>query len=86
MERFSVQPINWIFIKCYGLLSFAKNINRNIAKNISKSFSSKYSQSFHAKQSATDALKTPSKRAIQKTDKATGDLIGNKIADSITIC
>ena len=32
-------------------------------------------------QSATDAINTPSKTAIQKTAKATGDLIGNKIAD-----
>ena len=31
-----------------------------------------------------DAIKTPSKRAIQKTAEATGDLIGNKIADKIT--
>ena len=31
----------------------------------------------------TDAIKTASKRAIQKTAKATGDLIGNKIADKI---
>ena len=36
------------------------------------------------KRSTTDALKTASKRAIQKTVEATGDLIGNKIADSIT--
>ena len=33
---------------------------------------------------ATDALKLVSKWAIQKTGKATGDLIGNKIADKIT--
>ena len=26
----------------------------------------------------------PSKRAVQKTEEATGDLIGNKIADKIT--
>ena len=36
------------------------------------------------KKSATDAIKTTSKRAIQKTAEATGDLIGNKIADNIT--
>ena len=30
------------------------------------------------------AIKTASKRAIQKTAEATGDLIGNKIADKIT--
>ena len=37
-----------------------------------------------AKQSTTDAIKTTSKRAIQKPAKATGDLIGNRIADKIT--
>ena len=39
---------------------------RNKGKNISKNLSSKYSQKLlhHAKQSATDALKTVSKRAI----------------------
>ena len=63
-------------------MSFAKNIGRNISKNVS----SKYSQKLldHAKQSATDALKTSSKRVIQKTTEATSDLIGNKIADKIT--
>ena len=39
------------------------------------------------KKSTTDAIKTASKRfkktAIQKTAKATGDLIGSKIADKI---
>ena len=37
-----------------------------------------------AKKSATDAIKTASKRAIQKIAEATGDLIGNKIADKAT--
>ena len=32
-----------------------------------------------AKKSATDAIKSASKRAIQKTAEATGDLIGNKL-------
>ena len=31
-----------------------------------------------------DAAKTASKREVQKTAEATGDLIGNKIADKIT--
>ena len=31
-----------------------------------------------------DAAKTTSKRVVQKTAEATGDLIGNKIADKIT--
>ena len=42
----------------------------------------KYSQKLvdTAKKSATDAIKTASKRAIQETAEATGDLVGNKIA------
>ena len=31
-----------------------------------------------------DAVKTASKREVQKTAEATGDLIGNKIANKIT--
>ena len=51
-----------------------------------KNMTNKYSQKFvdTAKKSATDAIKTSSKRAIQKTAEATGDLIGKKIADKIT--
>ena len=47
--------------------------------------SGKYSQKLldHAKKSATDALKTSSIKLIQKTAEATGDLIGNKIANEI---
>ena len=36
------------------------------------------------KKSTADAIKTASKRAIQKTVEATGDLIGKEIADKIT--
>ena len=37
-----------------------------------------------ATKTGIDAAKTASKREVQKTAKATGDLIGNKIADKIT--
>ena len=76
-----VQQRDQIFVKSYGFLSFAKNMGRNIGENISKKLSSKYSQKGidHAKQSATDTIKTASKRAIQKIAEATHDLIGNKI-------
>ena len=48
--------------------------------------SNKYGQKLldSCRKSTTDAIKTVSKRAIQKTAVATGDLIGNKIADKIT--
>ena len=52
-------------------MSIAKNMSKNIDKDASKNFSGKYSPKRfdHVKQSATDALKTASKRAIQKTAK-----------------
>ena len=85
MTRYSVQPRHKIFVKGYGFLSFAKNMGKNIGENISKSLNSKYSQKLldHANQSTTDAFETSSKRVIQETAEATGDLIENKIADKI---
>ena len=60
-------------------------MGKNIGKNISKNVRDKYSQKLldHTNQFATDALETVSKRAIQKPAEATGDLIGNKIANRI---
>ena len=76
--RYSIEPRDRIYVKGYGFLSFAKNMG--------KSLSNKYGQKLldSAKKSTTDAIKTASKRAIQKTAEATGDFIGNKIADKIT--
>ena len=37
-----------------------------------------------AKKSTTDALKTDSKRAIEKTAESTSDLVSNKTANKIT--
>ena len=84
--RYSVQSRDWIFVKGYGFLSFAKNMGKKIGKNIIKNLNGKYSQNLldHAKQSATDAIKTASIRDIQKTAEATCNLIGNKVANKIT--
>ena len=48
--------------------------------------SSKYGQKLRdsAKKSTTGAIKTASKRGIQKAAGASGGLIGNKVADKIT--
>ena len=48
-----------------------------------KNNNNKYSQKLvdSVKNSATDAIKTASKRAIQKTAEGTADLIGSKTAD-----
>ena len=59
-------------------LSFAKNMGKNLRNKCSQ----KHLDS--PKKSTTNAIKTASKRSIQKIAEATGDLIGNKIADKIT--
>ena len=58
----------------------------SFTKSIGKNLSNKYGQKLldRAKKSITDAIKTASKRAFQKTAEATGDLIVNKITDKIT--
>ena len=53
-----------------------------MAKNLSNRYGHKLIDT--AKKSTTDAIKTASKRGIQKTAEVTGDFIGNKIADKIT--
>ena len=57
-----------------------------IGKTMSKNLSGKCSQKLidHAKKSVNDALKTYSKRVIQKTAEANGDLIRKKNANKIT--
>ena len=69
----------WIFV-------LLKIRVKNLSTDISKYVSGKYSQKLldHARKSAADALKNASNRVIQKAVEATGDLIGNKIADRIT--
>ena len=76
--RYSIESRDTIYVKGYGLLSFAKSIDKKL--------SNKYCQKLpdSAKKFTIDAIKTASKRAIQETAEATGDLIGNKIADKIT--
>ena len=73
---YSIQPRD--IGKRIWFLSFAKNIGKNL--------SNKYSQKLldSATKSLIDPIKTVSKRPIQITAGATGDLISNAIADKIT--
>ena len=66
MARYSVGKPR-TFGKGYGILPFAKNMDRDSGKNITKNLNNKYSRKIfdHAKQSAIDALKSVSKRVIQ---------------------
>ena len=73
------------YVKGYGFLSFAKNIDRNLGNKYSqKSLDSAKHETKVAKKSTTDPIKSSSKRAIQKPAEATGDLIGTKIAEKLT--
>ena len=62
--RYSIEPRDRIYAKGYGFLSFAKNIG--------ESLSNKYGQKLldSIKKSTTDAIKTASKRAIQKNSRS----------------
>ena len=75
--RYSIKPRDIIYVNGYGVLSFAENMG--------KSLSNKYGQKHldSAKRSTADSKNTASKRSIQKSAEATGDFIGNKIADKI---
>ena len=66
-------------------ISFAKNIGKHATK-VAKIMSNKYNKKHldSPKTSTTDAIKTASKRAIQKPAEVTGDSIGNKISDKMT--
>ena len=65
--RYSIEPRERRHVKRYGFLSFARNIGTHTAK-AAKKMSNKYSQRLADtdKKSATDAIKTASKRAISK--------------------
>ena len=71
---YSIEPRDRVYVKRYELMSFARSMSNKYERKLVDT----------AKKSATDAIKTASKRAIQKIAEATGDLVGNKIADKIT--
>ena len=55
-------------------MSFAKKVGNKYGKKLMDTVA----------KTGIDAAKTSSKRVVQKTAEAGGDLIGNKIADKIT--
>ena len=61
-------------LKVMAFCHLQKNLVTNAVKEIMDT----------ATKTGKDAAKTASKREVQKTAEATGDLIGNKKADKIT--
>ena len=68
--RYSIEPRERRYVKGYGFMSFARN------------FSDKHSKSLM--DASKKFVKIAGKQILKVTAKATGDLIGNKIADKIT--
>ena len=73
--RYSTEPKYRKYVKGYGFLSFARKFGDKNGKKLMDT----------ATKTGIDAAKTPSKRVIQITAEATGGLIGNKIAEKITL-
>ena len=73
--RYSTEPTFRKYVKGYGFLSFASKFNNKYGKELIDI----------ATKTGIDASKTASKRVVQKTAETTGDLIGNKLADKITL-
>ena len=71
---YSTEPRFRKYVKVYGLLSFARKFGDKCGKKLIDT----------AAKTGIGEAETASKRVVQKTAEATGDLIGNKIADKIT--
>ena len=69
--RYSIDPREKRYVKAYGFMSFARNFNDKYSKSLMD-----LSKTF---------AKTAGKKILKETAKATGDLIGNKIADKSTV-
>ena len=67
--RYSTRPRFRKYVKGYSFLSFARKCGDKYGKKLI----------ITATKTRMDAAKTASKRVVQKTVEATGDLIGNKI-------
>ena len=72
--RYSTEPRLRKYVKGYGFLLFAKNFGNKYGKKLMDTTA----------KTGIDAARTTSKRIVQKTAEATGDLFGNKIDDKIT--
>ena len=83
--RYSIEPRERRYVKGYGFLSFARNLDTHVTE-VAKNLINKYGQKLadSAKKSATDTLKIAGKRAIQKTAESSWDLVSSLIANKIT--
>ena len=88
--RHLLEPEHRKYIKGYGFLFFARNFGdkhdkklMNTAIKTGTNFNSKYGKKL-TDTFCYDFATTAGKKIVHKSAEATGDLIGNKIADKIT--
>ena len=81
--RHSLEPEYRKYVKGYGFLSFARNFGDKYGKSLIKSKNVKKLIN-GATKTSKDFAKIVGKKIIHKSAEATGDLVGNKIAEKIT--
>ena len=90
--RYSLEPHYRRYVQGQGFMSFARNIGNKYGRKIfdksldvGKSMKKKYGKKILNSLSAgNDFANIAGKKVLTKSAEATGDLIGNKIADRIT--
>ena len=91
--KHSLEPEYRKYVKGYGFLSFARNFGDEYGKKLMNTairtgtnFNSKYGKKLTdtAIKTGKDFATIDGKKIVHKSAEATGDLIGNKIADKIT--
>ena len=90
--RYSLEPHYRRYVQGQGFMSFARNIGNKYGKkifdkslNVGKSMKKKYGKKIldNSLSACKDFAKIADKKVLTKSAEATGDLIGNKIADRI---
>ena len=91
--RYSIEPRYRRYVQGQGFMSFAKNIGNKYSRKIfdksidvGKKMSNKYGRKILDKSmdACKDFAKIAGKKVLTKSAEATGEMIGNKIADRIT--
>ena len=91
--RYSLEPRYRKYVQGQGFMSFAKDIGNKHGKklfdksiDVSKKYGNKHGNKLlgNSISAGKDFAKIAGKKVLTKSAEATGDMIGNKIADRIT--
>ena len=90
--RYSLEPHYRRYVQRQGFMSFARNVGNKYGKklfdksfDVGKSMKKKYGKKIldNSLSAGKDFAKIAGKKVLTKSAEATGDLIGNKVADRI---